>query len=201
MKMTKLTNNKPTDQWPEGSRSRDGILEVEVTYLETCLPLNKHAQTEFDGEVTILQAIKPSISFYRYLYEQVGRPWLWYERCAMNDKTLLAIITNPTVAIYVIYVDGVPAGYAELDYSGDPMVELSYFGLVEQFIGRGIGWRFLNWILDVAWRKQPNCIRVNTCTLDHPNALSCYQNAGFTIYNQEVIHIRDPRLEPYWPKS
>ncbi|MBO68302.1 MAG: GNAT family N-acetyltransferase [Acidiferrobacteraceae bacterium] len=201
MKIPKITNNNPPNQVTENPPPKNGILEVKVTYLEMIVPLDKDTPTTVGDDLMILEAKKPGAAFYRYLYQQVGRPWLWYERCAMTDEKLLSIIEDPAVAIYVVYIDGVPAGYAELDHRSGSIVELAYFGLIEQFIGHGIGSRFLNWILNVAWRKQPNCIRVNTCTLDHPKALLCYQNAGFTIYKQEVIRIRDPRLELFWPKN
>ena len=31
-----------------------------------------------------------TVSFYRYLYETVGTPWLWYERRLLDDAALAA---------------------------------------------------------------------------------------------------------------
>ena len=146
----------------------------------------------------ILQARRPTVSFYRYLYCSVGESWLWYERRAMDNETLRAIIHDPAVSIYVLYFDGVPAGYVELNSRGEPEIEVAYFGLFPEFIGRGLGPWFLNWTLDTAWNHEPSRIWVNTCNLDHPKALLCYQRAGFEQYRKEFIRIRDPRLEPYW---
>jgi GNAT superfamily N-acetyltransferase len=116
----------------------------------------------------------------------------------MDNKTLRAIIHDPAVSIHVLYFDGVPAGYVELDSRVDREIELAYFGLLPEFIGRGLGSWLLNWALDTAWNREPSRIWVNTCNLDHPKALPCYQRAGFEPYRQEFIRIRDPRLEPYW---
>ncbi len=66
-------------------------------------------------------------------------------------------------------------------------IELVQFGLMPEFIGRGLGWYFLQWIIDKAWSYQPRRFWLHTCTLDHPAALPNYQKAGFTIYKEETI--------------
>ena len=87
-----------------------------------------------------------------------------------------------------------PAGYAELDRRPAPDIAIAYFGLVPQFIDRGLGTFLMNWTVDTAWRHRPRRLTVNTCTLDHPNALALYQRAGFIPDRQEAIQIDDPRL-------
>ena len=58
---------------------------------------------------------KPTIEFYRYLYDTVGEQWFWWERRQLSADKLHAVITQPTLEIYVLYVDGEPAGYVELN--------------------------------------------------------------------------------------
>jgi GNAT superfamily N-acetyltransferase len=94
----------------------------------------------------------------------------------------------------VLYLDGVPAGYAELDRRRDEDVELAYFGLIPQFIGRKLGPFLLNWAVDTAWFQKPKRLWVNTNNLDHPKALQIYQKAGFAPYRQEVKTIPNPKL-------
>ncbi len=175
-----------------------GTLEVMITYLEMRRRPSRSLRLPAPEGTAILQAHQPTVSFYRYLYCHVGEPWLWYERRAMDNETLRAIIHDPAVSIHVLYINGVPAGYVELDSRVNHEIELAYFGLLPEFIGRGLGPWLLNWALDTAWNREPSRIWVNTCNLDHPKALLCYQQAGFEPYRQEFIQIRDPRLEPYW---
>jgi len=182
----------PADKTPAGT------LEVTITYLEMHRRPGSGLRPSLHEPIAILQARQPTLSFYRYLYCHVGEPWLWYERRAMDNETLRAIIHDPAVSIHVLYFDGVPAGYVELDSRVDHEIELAYFGLLPEFIGRGLGPWLLNWALDTAWNREPSRIWVNTCNLDHPKALLCYQRAGFEPYRQEFTRIRDPRLEPYW---
>jgi GNAT superfamily N-acetyltransferase len=173
-------------------------MEVTITYLEMRRRPSISKRLPAPENTAIFQAHQPTISFYRYLYCHVGGPWLWYERRAMDNETLAAIIHDPAVSLHVLYLSGVPAGYVELDSRVGRDIELAYFGLLPEFIGRGLGPWFLNWALDTAWNRQPSRVWVNTCNLDHPKALECYQQAGFETYRQEFIRIRDPRHEPYW---
>ncbi len=122
---------------------------------------------------------KPSISFYRYLYDTVGSPHLWWLRRAMPDSALAGILGDPNVAVHVLYRGGEPIGFFELDGRSRPDVNLSYFGLVPFAVGRGIGAAFLRTAVDEAFRKAGRGVTVNTCTADHPRALPTYLRTGF----------------------
>ena len=168
-------------------------LESVITYLEMreeprrvehLPPAHKHA---------LMRAEHPTVSFYRYLYSTVGEPWLWWERRAMDDETLTAIIHDEKVEVYVFYVDGVPAGFAELDRREESDIELAYFGLIPDFIGMGYGTYLMTWIVDAAWRYKPARLWVHSCNFDHPKAIQTYQHAGFEPYDQEIEVIDDPR--------
>ncbi|MBT3559334.1 MAG: GNAT family N-acetyltransferase [Rhodospirillales bacterium] len=145
-------------------------------------------------KIAILRAEKPTVSFYRYLYNTIGEDWLWWERRVMDDETLSTIITDPRIEIFILYVRGVPAGYCELDCRTSGEVELVFFGLMPEFIGRGLGNYFLRWAIDQAWTHDPDRVWVHTCTEDHVNALPIYQKIGFEAVGQETIEIVNPRL-------
>ena len=106
---------------------------------------------------------------------------------------LAAILTDPAVEVYVLYVEGTPAGYAEIDRRDPKAVDLAYFGLLPEFTGKGLGPYLLSAALDIAWSSDPERVTVNTCTLDHPKALPLYQRFGFQPIRQEGRSIRDPR--------
>ena len=38
------------------------------------------------GKLALLRAENPTVSFYRYLYDAVGRDWLWTDRKRLSDK-------------------------------------------------------------------------------------------------------------------
>ena len=129
----------------------------------------------------------PTAEAYRALYNGVGRASCWTDRNRMADDELLLIIQNEAVEIDVLYIDGGPAGYVELDRRIASEVHIAYFGLLPAFIGKGLGKYFLSWALGRAWSLQPRRVWVHTCDLDHPAALPNYLRAGFSIYDEKVI--------------
>lgn len=166
-----------------------GWLSATVTYLEMSAPPDRSpaAASSVGVEVEVRRALLPTVSFYRYLYNTIGEEWTWTGRRLLDDKALLAIIHDPLVEVNVLWVDGVPAGLAEIDRRSLPAIELGYFGLIPDFVGKGLGRFFLDWTIDRAWSARPTRFWVHTCDLDHPNALPVYQKAGFAIYRQEDI--------------
>lgn len=142
----------------------------------------------------IMRARQATPDFYRFLYNAVGSPWNWYERNLLSDGALTNIIHNPAVQVQVLYVDGVPAGYFELDARTEGEVELVYFGLMPSFIGLKLGPWFLDCAVFAAWDLRPRRIWVHTCSLDHPRALSLYQRSGFIPFAQERHEIPNPAL-------
>jgi GNAT superfamily N-acetyltransferase len=171
----------------------DGMLEISITYLEMLRRPRLPAPPPPALRLAVMRADAVSVPFYRYLYDTVGAPWLWYERRTMSDADLAAAIQHPDVDVFVLFAGGEPAGYAELDRRRMPDIELAYFGLVPAFIGRKLGPWLLHWAVDAAWAREPKRVWVHTCSLDHPKAIAHYQRAGFSPYRQERKAIADPR--------
>src|SRR5438045_8816481 len=88
------------------------------------------------AKLALIRTENCTVSFYRYLYETVGAPWLWYERRLLDDETLGAQITKDTTEIFVLYVGGVRAGYFAMDAADAGDAHLASFGLILAFIGR-----------------------------------------------------------------
>lgn len=136
--------------------------------------------------IRVVEARRITASFYRYLYETVGASWCWTSRRLIGDADLMRHLHAPGVEVQVMWADGVPAGYAELVVDEPPAVWIGYFGLVPEFIGRGLGRFFLDWSVDRAWDMGAAEVRVQTCDLDHPAALPNYLRAGFAIDSERV---------------
>ena len=185
---------------PEQLPATDTNLDVVITYLEmTERPTRPTVPAPAGEKLALLRVERPSVAYYRYLYARVGDPIFWYERKLLSDAELKAILDDPKVELYVPYVGGEPAGYVEIDRRPVPDASLNYFGLMPEFTGRGIGWYFVNWAIDMAWESNPQRLIVDTCTLDHARALQTYQRAGFRPYKQLRKSIVDPRLSGLLP--
>ena len=122
--------------------------------------------------------------FYRYLYRLVGDPYHWVSRRRLSDGELATIVSDPAVYLYVLYVCGAPAGFAEIDFRTQKTAEIKFFGLAPDYLGRGLGRYFLIQTLELAWDLGPKRVKLETCTLDHPAALPLYQKLGFTVFDQ-----------------
>lgn len=132
----------------------------------------------------VVRVEKPTVGFYRYLYDTVGADYVWWLRRTMSDAELAALLRDPVVSINVLYSGGEPAGFYELDGRGWPDMNLSYFGLMPHAIGSGVGFPFLRHAVDTVWREGPRGMTVNTCTADHPRAMPTYLRAGFRTLRQ-----------------
>jgi GNAT superfamily N-acetyltransferase len=133
------------------------------------------------------------LSFYRYLYREVGRNYRWTDRLSWSDERLRSHLDTPGISVWVMYVGRSPAGYFELHARGDHSTEIAYFGLLPEFIGQGLGKQLLTAAVERAWDTGAARVWLHTCTLDNPAALPNYLKRGFTPYNEE--HYSVPALE------
>ncbi|GAB1422191.1 GNAT family N-acetyltransferase [Anaerolineales bacterium] len=130
--------------------------------------------------------IKPllfiDIPFYRFLYHEVGHQWRWLDRQQWSDERLADVLNQTTVHIDVLYFQGAPAGYVELNQIED-LVEIAYFGLRPPFLGQGLGKHLLSDGIQKAWQDLgAHKVSVHTCNLDGPHAYQNYVKRGFSLY-------------------
>ena len=144
------------------------------------------------GRHAILKAEMPSAHFYRYLYDTIGKDYLWVDRKKLPAAALTEIIHHPQNALYVLYVEGNPAGMAEIDFRKEGAANIGYFGLMPEFIGKHLGYFFLYHSCLNAWARPISRLTINTCTLDHPRALPLYQRIGFNAYAREDRFVELP---------
>ena len=164
-------------------------IPVKTTYLEMTSPRELQTSAPLD-HLEIKQTDRPAVDAYRSWYAMVGDDWNWVDRKLMSDQQLETIIHDPLVEIYLLQVDQQTAGYVELDRREQNQIEIAYFGLAKEFIGKGLGRYFLDWTLNKAWSYKPQRVWLHTCELDHPAALARYQQAGFKVIDRRVIEQR-----------
>ena len=160
-------------------------VSVKTIYLEMLSPPEQVVPPPVES-VEVVWVEKPKIEFYRNLYDSVGRDWHWLDRKQLADDELSDIIHDERVEMHVLYVDGEPAGFGELDLRTEDQVQLMYFGLVPKFIGQGLGKYFLNWVTREAWSKAPKRVWLHTCEMDHKAALPNYRKAGFVVFDEKM---------------
>jgi len=172
-----------------GSKRR---VPMTVTFFEMTAKPSALPPPQPKGRHAILKAEKPAPHFYRYLYDTIGGPYLWVDRKKITPEALTEILHHPQNALYVLYVEGCPAGMSEIDLRKEGAANIAYFGLMPEFIGRGLGYYFLYHTCQNAWAYPIGRLTINTCTLDHPRALPLYQRMGFQAYAREERFVELP---------
>ena len=120
----------------------------------------------------LVKKIKPDFQLNKFFYKQVGKKHRWIDRLSWSDGKWINYISNKNLETYIISESDELAGFFELLYNPElKETEISYFGLLEEYIGKGIGGYALSVAIKKSFEKNIRRVWLHTCTLDHPNAL------------------------------
>ena len=174
------------------------MVDYVVTYLQmTDRPTAPVPARPANLNIALLRAEDPPPEYFLYLYQTVGAGHEWTDWLQKSADEVEGFVTNQSVLLYSLMVDGWPGGFFMLDSSDPGTCDLAYFGLVPQAVGRGLGKWFLATAVDTGW-DLPGTTRmtVNTNTLDHPRALGLYQKIGFVPIRREEARRSVTRERP-----
>ncbi|GGN12924.1 GNAT superfamily N-acetyltransferase [Actinoplanes campanulatus] len=122
------------------------------------------------------------------LQVKIGSPYGW--KCAdRTDQQWAAwYAEHPDRLFRLLTFHGEPAGLVAYDLHPGDGVEIETFGLVPDFVGRGLGGYALTLALEQAWKLAPTVTRVwlHTSSLDHPHALRNYHRRGLRTFKTEA---------------
>ena len=155
------------------------------TYLELRDPGELRPARIDDLPVRVERIEQCPPAFFRFLYTEVGRRFHWVDRLGWSDQDITDYLNTPSVSIWLLTVAGAPAGYFELRRDADGGVEIAYFGLLQEFTGRGFGAYLLTEAVERAWSLGATRVWLHTSTLDHPAALPNYLKRGFRVFRSE----------------
>jgi GNAT superfamily N-acetyltransferase len=179
-----------------------GSIASIVTHLEMTEAPTPRCLTVPEGlKLRLRKVNRPDPAWYTQLFRAIGREWLWFSRLLLTEGELAAIIQSPAVDIFALESDGIEKGFVELDRREFPEIEIAFFGLAADLIGKGAGTWMMAEALRRAWSHGPERVTLHTCTLDHPRALGFYLRAGFTAWKRSIEIADDPRLTGLLPRS
>ena len=132
-----------------------------------------------------LQRVAPAdAALNRRYYEQVGADWNWTDRLSWSDTDWQAHVEREELSTWLAMHEGEEVGYVELEQQPEGSVQISYFGLLPQHFGKGLGGAMLTRAIELAWElPATQRVWVHTCSDDHEGALPNYQKRGFVIYD------------------
>lgn len=166
-----------------------GVRAVVVTDLEMTSPDRLRPAREPKVEASLVRAGRPAPELSRFFYRAVGGDWYWLDRIGWTRDQWLAWVSSPGYELWTCWVDGVPAGYVELDRRDDGSCEIAYFGLLPDFAGLGLGGWLLTRATERAWAVAgTRRVWVHTCELDSPVAVANYRARGFEPCGTSVEH-------------
>jgi GNAT superfamily N-acetyltransferase len=166
-------------------------VEVVRTYLELATPHALRRGAPLPEQAMIVRHGAVQLADYRRLYREVGARWHWRDRLRWSDEMLREHLASPNVAVFELLTGSESAGFFELRRCASD-VEIAYFGLLPDFIGRGLGGALLTAAVDEAWRSGARRVWLHTCTLDSPNALPNYLARGFVPFRVECYDSDQP---------
>ena len=174
----------------QASEAGKSQVEVTRTYLEMRDVTELRAAPSEDAAVKIERQDHCSVDLFRFLYVEVGRNYHWIDRLPWTDEQIVKHLQKSENSVWLMTYDGQAAGYFELRKCDDGSVELAYFGLLGDFIGRGLGGYLLTKATQQAWAEGANRVWLHTCTLDDQAALPNYLKRGFKPFKTEKYLVK-----------
>ena len=167
------------------------MIPVQRNFLEL-KDLKNLKTNSIDKNKYIIKKIKPDFQLNKFFYKQVGKNHRWIDRLTWSDEKWINYISNRNLETYIISESCDLAGFFELLHNPElEETEISYFGLLEEYIGKGIGGYALSIAIKKSFERNIRRVWLHTCTLDHPNALKNYIARGMTVFKKEKINILD----------
>ena len=134
----------------------------------------------------------PDFQINKFFYKQIGKSYRWIDRLVWDDAKWMNYTDNSNLETYILRENNDLIGFFELLHNPDlNETEISYFGLLEEYIGKGIGGYALSEAIKKSFEKNIKRVWLHTCTLDHPNALKNYIARGMRVFRKENINILD----------
>ena len=168
------------------------ILEQTITWLEMRSPEELRPGRAPPAPVELLAVDRSLVPLLRATTRRVGEPHGWTSRTAWSEARWAEHLARPGVRAWVARVGGEPAGIVELEARPGGEVELTVFGLVPEFVGRGFGGHLLTLAIRLAWEAghpdgaTTRRVWLHTASSDHANALPNYLARGFRVVRSEV---------------
>ena len=164
--------------------------EITRHYLEikSVKKLNEIKCKEKNFKVILVKPINFQLN--KFFYKKIGKKHHWNDRLVWTDNNWISYVSNKNVKTYILKDFNNLVGYFELIlHEKEKEVEIAYFGILENYFGRGLGGFLLSQSIRKSFLLNVKRIWLHTCSLDHKNALKNYLSRGLTVFKTEILRI------------
>jgi GNAT superfamily N-acetyltransferase len=156
-----------------------------VTYVEMT------AQGQLDPAAPVpgltLEPVEHESPLIPDILARIGAPYGWKSASRREEEWAVWFAGHPSRTFWLLAFKEEPAGMVCYDLKPGGEVEIETFGLLPEFVGKGLGGFALTLGVQQAWELTPSVNRIwlHTSTLDHPRALPNYHRRGFRTFKTE----------------
>lgn len=104
-----------------------------ASYLELRQGQNIHGENTVVEGLYIEQITIPCPAFTCFIYRAVGGKWFWIDTNNWSEEEWQDYVQSDSVQTCGAWLHGAPCGYFELEEKGTERVEITCFGILEQF--------------------------------------------------------------------
>jgi GNAT superfamily N-acetyltransferase len=169
-------------------------IPVKTFYMRMTQMPELYLKKDDSASFELKRLINPDIDYYREIFKKIGSNWGWTGRLLLSNDELAEVLSNDKIETYLLHKDSKLTGLFELDCRENGKIELVYFGLIPEMIGKGAGKYMMIEATRIAWSYKPVIFWLHTCEFDSPVALEFYRKAGFEVYDQKI-------QEEYYPSD
>lgn len=172
------------------------LVDQTVTYLEMTSPDQLIPGRVPTAAVTLQSVDVSALPLIRSTCDRIAAPHHW-TTLDWSEQRWLQVLSSPALRSWIARLDRDVAGLVQFVVHSGPEVEISTFGLVPEFVGRGFGGHLLTLATRLAWEVVGvHRVWLHTSSLDHPRALPNYCSRGFQPFRVEHRPRELPFVDP-----
>jgi GNAT superfamily N-acetyltransferase len=136
-----------------------------------------------------LEPVDRDSPFIPGILARIGAAHNWRSASRTEQEWVAWFAEHPDRMFWLLSFQGEPAGMVTYDLHPGNEAEIVTFGLLPEFIGKGLGGFALTLAIQQAWALAPSVNRVwlHTSSRDHPHALPNYHRRGFRTFKTEQV--------------
>ncbi|MGH3823515.1 MAG: GNAT family N-acetyltransferase [Pseudonocardiaceae bacterium] len=161
------------------------LIDQIVTFLEMTSRNQLVAAKVPPADLTLTSVGAAELALIRSTHRRIAMPHHW-SSLAWSEQHWRNLLAYSGVRTWIARLGEEAIGLVQLQPRPPRDVQITKFGLIPEFVGRGFGGHLLTLATRLAWDfGDVDRVWLQTTSLDHPHALSNYRRRGFREFRVE----------------